>query len=317
MNIENYMKKKRSSHKLNTELSLLSLPAVIWYIAFCYLPIFGVAMAFKRYRLVPGKSFFYSLFHGSDWVGLSNFRFLIINPQMMRVVRNTLLYNLMFLVLGIVVPVTLAIVLSYIHSGLVRSITQICMLLPHFMSWVIVSYFVYAFLSADRGIINNVLNNLGKSPVNFYLKPEVWPFVLIIVHLWKTAGYSMLIYYANICGIDSDLYDCAAIDGASVSQVVRFVILPQLKNIVVVLMLLNLGHILSTDFGLFYQVTRNAGSILSTTETIDVFVYKALMEQSNYGFSAAASLIQNGIGCILLLFASRMVSLVDPEGGII
>ncbi|SEA62652.1 putative aldouronate transport system permease protein [Oribacterium sp. KHPX15] len=274
-------------------------------------------MAFKRYRLVPGKSFFYSLFHGSDWVGLSNFRFLMINPQMMRVVRNTLLYNLVFLILGIIVPVTLAIILSYIHSGFVRSVTQICMLLPHFMSWVIVSYFVYAFLSADRGIINNVLEKLGRPSSNFYLKPEIWPFVLVIVHIWKTSGYSMLIYYANICGIDSDLYDCAAIDGASVGQVIRYVILPQLRNMVVVLLLLNLGHILSTDFGLFYQVTRNAGSLLATTETIDVFVYKALIEQTNYGFSAAASLIQNGIGCILLILASRIVAFIDPEGGII
>jgi putative aldouronate transport system permease protein len=311
------MKKKRSSRKLNTELSLLSLPAVIWYIAFCYIPIFGVALAFKRYRLIPGKSFFYSLFHGSDWVGLSNFRFLMLNPQMMRVVRNTLLYNLTFLILGILVPVILAIILSYIRSGSIRAITQICMLLPHFMSWVIVSYFVYALLSADRGIINNALENLGSPSVNFYLKPEIWPIILVIVHLWKTAGYSMLIYYANICGIDSELYDCAAIDGATVLQVIRYVILPQIKNMIVILMLLNLGHILSTDFGLFYQVTRNAGSLLVTTETIDVYVYKALIEQTNYGFSAAASLIQNGIGCMLLIFASRVVKLVDPDGGII
>jgi len=241
----------------------------------------------------------------------------MLNPQMMRVVRNTLLYNLTFLILGILVPVILAIILSYIRSGSIRAITQICMLLPHFMSWVIVSYFVYALLSADRGIINNALENLGSSSVNFYLNPEIWPIILVIVHLWKTAGYSMLIYYANICGIDSELYDCAAIDGATVLQVIRYVILPQIKNMIVILMLLNLGHILSTDFGLFYQVTRNAGSLLATTETIDVYVYKALIEQTNYGFSAAASLIQNGIGCMLLIFASRVVKLVDPDGGII
>ena len=250
-------------------------------------------------------------------MGLSNFRFLMLNPQMMRVVRNTFLYNLAFLILGIVVPVTIAVILSYLHSGMVRSIVQICMLLPHFMSWVIVSYFVYAFLSADKGMLNAVFENLGMSSVNFYLKPTVWPFILVLVQLWKTSGYSMLIYYATICAIDSDLFDCAAIDGATVRQVIRYVILPQLKPMVVVLMLLNLGHILSTDFGLFYQVTRNAGSILSTTETIDVFVYKALMEQSNYGFSAAASLIQNGIGCLLLIVANRMVKAISPEGGAI
>ena len=311
------MKKRISNNKINIELTLLCLPTIIWYVAFCYLPIFGVVLAFKRYQLVPGKNFFYSLFFGSRWVGLSNFRFLMLNPQMMRVVRNTFLYNLAFLILGVVVPVTIAVVLSYLHSGLVRSIVQICMLLPYFMSWVIVSYFVYAFLSADRGILNAAFENLGMPAVNFYLKPAVWPFILVLVQLWKTSGYSMLIYYATISAIDSELFDCAAIDGATVRQVIRYVILPQLKPMVIVLMLLNLGHILSTDFGLFYQVTRNAGSILSTTETIDVFVYKALMEQSNYGFSSAASLIQNGIGCILLIVANRMVKAISPEGGIL
>lgn len=311
------MKKRISNNKINIEFTLLCLPTIIWYVAFCYLPIFGVVLAFKRYQLVPGRNFFYSLFSGSKWVGLSNFRFLMLNPQMMRVVRNTLLYNVVFLILGVVVPVTIAVILSYLHSGLVRSIVQICMLLPHFMSWVIVSYFVYAFLSADRGMINAVFEYFGMQSVNFYLKPAVWPFILVLVQLWKTSGYSMLIYYAAICAIDSDLFDCAAIDGATVSQVIRYVILPQLKPMVVVLMLLNLGHILSTDFGLFYQVTRNAGSILSTTETIDVFVYKALMEQSNYGFSSAASLIQNGIGCILLIITNRMVKAISPEGGAI
>ena len=311
------MKKKRSSKHNNAELTLLSLPTVLWYIAFCYLPLFGIIIAFKRYRLVPGKGFFYSLIRGSDWVGLSNFRFLILNPQMLRVVRNALFYNIAFLILGTAVPVTLAVILSYIHSGTVRSVTQICMLLPHFMSWVIVSYFVFAFLSADRGMINTAFEYFGMSKINFYLEPEVWPAILILVQLWKTSGYSMLIYYANICTIDTDLFDCARVDGASVSQVIRYIILPQLKSMMIVLMLLNLGHILSTDFGLFYQVTRNAGSILSTTETIDVFVYKALMEQSNYGFSSAASLIQNGIGCLLLIFANRMIRLIDPDGGII
>ena len=303
--------------KRNIGLSVLSLATAIWYIVFCYMPIFGVVLAFKQYRYAPGKSFFYSLFYKSEWVGLSNFRFLILNPQMLRVVRNTLMYNLVFLILGVVIPVAIAVILSYIHSGIVRSAVQICMLLPYFMSWVIVSYFVYAFLSADRGIINGMLENLGMDTVNFYLKPGVWPVILTLVQLWKTSGYSMLIYYANISVIDPGLFDSAAMDGASVGQEIRYVILPQLKNTIVILMLLNLGHILTTDFGLFYRVTRNAGSILSATETIDVFVYKALMEQSNYGFSAAASLIQNGIGCILFIIASRVVRHIDHEGGAI
>lgn len=311
------MKKKRSNRKINNELNLLALPTVLWYFAFCYLPLFGIFIAFKRYRLVPGTSFFYSLISGSEWVGLSNFRFLLLNPQILKVVRNTLLYNISFIILGIIVPVTLAVILSYIHSDAIRAITQICMLLPYFMSWVIVSYFVYAFLSADRGMLNEIFEYFGRPKINFYLEPNLWPVILVVVQLWKSSGYSMLIYYANICAIDPDIFDYAMVDGASVGQVIRYVILPELKSMIIILMLLNLGNILSTDFGLFYQVTRNAGSLLGTTETIDVFVYKALMEQSNYGFSAAASLIQNGIGCLLLTFANRIIRLIDSDGGIL
>lgn len=311
------MKKRLKRSKNNRELLFLSIPTVIWYIAFCYLPVFGIVLAFKRYRLAPGKGFFYSLMIRSEFVGLSNFRFLLLNPQMLKIIRNTVLYNLCFLILGVIIPVIIAVILSYIHSGVIRSIAQICMLLPHFMSWVIVSYFVYGFFSTDKGIVNSILEALGRSPVNFYIEPAIWPIILVMVQLWKTSGYSMLIYYTNICAIEPELFDCAAIDGASVIESIRYIIIPGLKNMIIILMLLNLGHILSTDFGLFYQVTRNSGSIMGVTQTIDVYVYKALMEQSNYGFSAAASLIQNGIGCLLLVLANRAVKIVDSEGGII
>lgn len=309
--------RKKAARKRNNELIRLSLPTLIWYILFCYIPLFGIILAFKRYKLIPGKGFLYSLLMGSDWVGLSNFRFLFLNPRLGRVVRNTLGYNLAFLILGTVLPLTLALILAFLRSERTRSVVEIVMLLPYFMSWVIVSYFVYAFLSADKGLINMIAEHFGALGINYYQKPEVWPVVLTAVQLWKTSGYTMLLYYANIISIEPQLYDMAAVDGASVRQVIRHVILPQLGKVVIVMMLLSLGHILSTDFGLFYQVTRNAGSIMSSTETIDVFVYKALMENSNYGFSAAAGLIQNAIGCILLFTANRIIKKIDPEGGIV
>lgn len=308
---------RKNFNEENKALTVLSLPTLLWYIAFCYFPLFGIVIAFKRYRLIPGKSFIYSLFFGSEWAGFSNFRFLFLNPQIWQVLRNTLLYNIVFLILGTVIPVALAIVLSYIRSSKIRSAVQVLMLLPYFLSWVIVSYFVYAFLSADKGMINTILKGIGEQTVNFYKEPSVWPFVLVIVMLWKSSGYSMLLYYANIMGIDPQLYDLAAVDGAGVFQVIRHVIIPSLKNVIIVMVLLNLGHILSSDFGLFYQVTRNSGSIGKVTQTIDVFVFKALTEQSNYGFSAAASLMQNGIGCIILLIADRMIKRIDPEGGVL
>lgn len=302
--------------KKNISLFLLSLPTAIWYLLFCYLPIFGIVLAFKRYRLIPGKSFVYSLF-ASEWVGFENFRFLFLNPQMGRIVRNTLSYNLIFLLLGTVVPIALAIVLSMLHSKKVQSVFQMSALLPHFLSWIVVSYFVFAFLSTERGIVNAFLLSVGLDPVNFYQQPGAWPVILIIVQLWKTAGYTMILYYSYLLSVDQELYDSAVVDGASLWQMIRYVILPLLGPMIIVLTLLNLGHILSTDFGLFYQVTRNSGSILATTETIDVFVYKALIDQSNFGYSAAASLIQNGIGAILLILANYGIKKIDPDRGII
>ena len=306
----------KNTRKKNISCMILSLPTLVWYLVFCYFPIFGILLAFKRYRLVPGKRFFYSLF-ASEWVGFENFRFLFLNPQMGRVVRNTLCYNLVFLILGTVIPISLAIILSAMYSGKIRSVVQMTALLPHFISWIIVSYFVFAFLSPDRGIINVYLSDLGAGSVNFYQKPEVWPFILIFVQLWKSTGYTMILYYSYLISIDRELYDSALVDGANNLQLIRHVILPMLRPMIVVLVLLNLGHILSTDFGLFYQVTRNSGSILSATETIDVYVYKALMVQSNFGYSAAASLVQNGIGAVLLLLANFGIRKTDPERGIL
>ena len=180
---QKYLHKKRSFGEKNLALSILSAPTLIWYLVFCYLPMFGIIMAFKRYRLIPGKGFFYSLIHGSEWVGLDNFRFLFLNPEMGRVVRNTLLYNIVFLVLETVIPVVLAIWMSYIHSKTVKAIAQISLLLPYFMSWIIVSYLVYAFLSPDRGTVNAILERLDIAGISFYQKPEYWPFILCFVQI--------------------------------------------------------------------------------------------------------------------------------------
>lgn len=310
------MKKKRWK-KSDSGLTLLSLPTLIWYIAFCYLPMFGIVIAFKQYRLIPGKGFIYSLFAGSKWTGLTNFRFLFLNPQMSVIVRNTLLYNIIFLIIDTALPVALAILLSYLHSKRLQGLTQTASMLPHFLSWVIVSYFLFAFLSTDRGLLNNLIAGAGGEVVKWYQEPGAWPVILVITHTWKAYGYALVMYTAYLTAIDPKLYDSAIVDGATVFQRVRFITIPQLRPVIIVLLLLNLGHILNTDFGLFYQVTRNSGSILSATQTIDVYIYKALMEQANYGYSAAASLLQNGIGCILLLGANFITKKLNPEEGIL
>ena len=309
--------KTRKWSSSDTGLTILTLPTVIWYVLFCYLPLFGIIIAFKKYRLIPGKGFIYSLFSGSKWVGLENFKFLFLNPQMPRVVRNTLLYNIVFLIIDTILPVVLAILLSYLFSKQLRGFTQTASMLPHFLSWVVVSYLLFAFLSTDKGILNGLLKRFGVDPIKWYQEPEAWPLILIITHTWKAYGYSMVMFGAYLTAIDPELYDSALVDGATVFQQVRYITLPKLRPVIVMLLILNLGHILNTDFGLFYLATRNSGSILSVTETIDVYIYKALREQANYGFSAAASLLQNGIGCLLLLASNFISKKVNPEEGLL
>ncbi|MBQ9010495.1 MAG: sugar ABC transporter permease [Clostridia bacterium] len=310
-----HTRKQRLRHS-DRSLILLSLPTLLWYLCFCYLPLFGIVMAFKKYRLSPGKSFLYSLFVGSSWVGTDNFRYLFMNPQIGQIIRNTVLYNLVFLVLGLVIPVALAIALSYVRSERLRSAAQTLSMLPHFLSWMIVSYFVYAFLATDKGLINSLLQALGKGPVSWYQEPGAWPWLLTLIHEWKAFGYSMVLYYSYILGIDPALYESAAIDGARPLQMIRYITLPQLKGIIIMMGLLSLGGIFNSDFGLFYQVPRDSGALVKATQTVDVYIYKALMEQTNYGFSAAASLLQNGLGCLLLLLANLAVRRIDPEAGL-
>lgn len=298
-------------------MAALSFPTLLWYLAFCYLPMFGIVIAFKRYRPVPGKGFIYGLFRASPWVGMENFRFLFLNPQMGQAVRNTIAYNIAFLIIDTALPVALAILLSYLYSRRIRDITQTAAMLPHFLSWVVVSYFLFAFLATDKGFFNSLIVSMGGTPLRWYQEPRVWPWILIITHTWKGYGYSVVMYMAYITAVDPALYESALVDGATVPQIVRHIILPQLKPIILILLILNLGNILNTDFGLFYQATRNSGAIMSVTETIDVYTYKALMEQANYGYSAAASLLQNIIGCFLLVAANALTRKIDPGEGIL
>ncbi|MBQ9305850.1 ABC transporter permease subunit [Butyrivibrio sp.] len=297
-------------------LIALSLPTIVWYVAFCYLPLFGIIIAFKRYKPVPGRSFINNLFIASPWVGFENFRFLFINPQIKAVVRNTLAYNITFLIIDTVLPIALAVMLSYLYSDRLKGMTQSIAMLPHFMSWVVVSMFLFAFLSTDKGLLNNALIELRKEPLRWYQEPVVWPFILVVTHTWKAYGYALVMYMANIASINTGLYESAMVDGASAWQMVLRITLPLIRPIVIVILLLNLGGILNTDFGLFYQATRNSGSIISTTQTIDVYTYKALMEQANYGYSASASLIQNAIGCVFLIIANLLIRKANPEEGI-
>lgn len=317
-NVNNNIKfKKKKWHRDDTELSLLALPTTIWYLLFSFLPMFGLIMAFKDYRIIPGKNFIYNLVH-SEWVGLKNFQFLIKSKELFILLRNTIGYNLIFIILGIVIPVTLAIMISLIYSKRKSKVYQTMIFFPYFMSWVVVSYFVYAFLSGDKGIFNNVLQMFGKEAVQWYMEPKYWPFILIFIQVWKTVGYSMVVYLASITGIDTTFYEAAVIDGASKWQQVKYITLPSIKTVIVMMFILNVGKIFYSDFGLFFQITKGIpGSLYNVASTLDTYIYKAIQSSAPIGMTAAANFFQSIACCITILAANWIVSKIDEESAII
>ncbi len=308
--------KRRKFTRDDLELTGLSFFSILWYAAFCYLPMFGIVFAFKSYKLAPGKGFLYSLFVKSQWVGLKNFKFLFMSPDVFNIIRNTLLYNVVFITIGALLPVTLAILITQMHSKKLAKVCQTSMFLPHFLSWVVVSYFMYAFLSTDRGMFNHMLMSMGKDPITWYQSPKYWPFIIVFMNTWKTVGYSMVVYMASITGIDQSLYESAVIDGASKWQQVKGITLPLLRPIISIMFIMNIGHIFSTDFGLFFIATRDSNSLVSVTQTLDVYVYKALMQDANYNYSSAMGLMQSVMGCIMILITNFIVKKIDPDSGL-
>ncbi len=296
------------------ELILLSLPTVIWYAVFSFLPMFGVVIAFKNYRNSPGKGFIGSLID-SESAGFDNFLFLFKTPDTGIMLRNTIVYNLVFIILGIIIPVTLAIMISNLYSQRYAKICQTAMFLPHFMSWVVAAYFLFAFLSPDQGLLNSFIKALGGTPISWYGEEAVnyWPIILTIMNIWKGTGYGMVVYLATITGIDSTYYEAAVIDGATKWQQVTKITLPLLKSIIIIMFIMNVGRIFNSDIGLFFRVPRDSGALNDATLTIDVYVYRALRQMGNIGMSSAAALFQSVCGCITILLANGIVKKVDEE----
>ena len=280
---------------------------------------FGVVIAFKNYRARPGRSFLWSLIHNSDWVGFENFQFLFKSSYFETMLRNTLVYNTIFIVLGVVIPVALAIMISQLYSKKLAKTCQTMMFLPHFLSWVVIGYFVYAFLATDAGLVNNTakLLNIGNPKHQWYQDVGFWTWFLVFLNVWKTMGYNMVVYMATISGIDSQMYEAALIDGASKWQQTKYITIPTLRPIISIMFIMAVGNIFRSDFGLFYQATRNSGSLTSITQTIDVYVYKALLERPNINLSSAAALLQSVCGCLTIVVANIVVKKIDPEAGVI
>lgn len=310
-------KRKKKWNGDDTQLTLLALPTFVWYAIFCYLPMFGLIIAFKNFKIKPGQNFFASLF-SSDWCGFDNFQFFLSSNSFTMVLRNTIFYNIIFIILGILIPVTLAIVISQIYSKFASKTYQTMMFFPHFMSWVVVSYFVYAFLNPDRGLVNQILIALGKDKVMWYAEPKYWPFILIFMEVWKTMGYNMVVYLASITGIDKSLYEAAVMDGATKRQQALHITLPSIKPIIIMMFILNVGHIFYSDFGLFYQVTQGVpNSLTNVATTFDVYIFKALQSNVSIGQTAAAGFFQSICCCITILIANWIVSKIDKDSAII
>lgn len=288
-------------------LYLMMVPGLAYLIINNYIPMAGLVIAFKNINFADG-------IWNSPWAGLANFKYLFATKDAWIITRNTILYNAAFIAVNMVMGILIAILICDLRNKLAKKVYQSVVLFPFLMSYVIVSYIVYAMLSTENGMMNkSVLPLLGLEPINWYASPQYWPFILIFVNFWKSVGYGCLIYIASINGIDPALYEAAELDGASKWQQIRNVTLPSIKSSVVTLLLLNVGRIFFSDFSLFYQVPQNSGLIYSTTNTIDTYVYRALLQFGNLGQSAAAGFYQSIVGFLLVLTANLIVRKVSRE----
>ncbi len=306
----NVTKKRRFADlKKNLPLLLLTLPGLLYLLVNNYLPMFGVFIAFKDLDYAKG-------IFKSDWCGFENFKFLFQTDEAGRMIRNTVLYNLVFILLGTFLAVLVALLMSEITHLTISKFYQGSMILPNLISMIIVSYIVYAFLSPETGLANAVIRSFGGEPVSWYSKKEAWPFILVLVQMWKTVGYNSIVYIAAITGIDPSLYEAARIDGAGKFQQITSITLPQLKPMVTLMILMSCGRIFASDFGLFYQVPQNSGALYSVTQTIDTYVYRGLMQLGDVGMSSAAGLFQSVVGFLFVLTANAVVRRTNKENAL-
>lgn len=303
-------KKKRSVFRQWAPVYIMMIPGLLYLLINNYLPMAGLVIAFKQINFNLG-------IFGSPWVGLQNFEFLFKTPDAFIITRNTLLYNVTFIILNLILGVLIAILLNEIRGKRAKTLYQSSVLLPYLMSYVIVSYIVYAFLSGDTGMLNmSILPAMGMEPIQWYNEPKYWLVIIILVQCWKSIGYGVLIYTAGIAGIDPSLYEAASLDGAGKFSQIRHVTLPALVPSMITLTLLSIGRVFYSDFSLFYQVPMNSGSIYATTQTIDTYVYRGLLQLGNISMSSAAGFYQSCCGFILVLCSNLIVRKISPDNAL-
>ncbi len=287
-------------------LYLMLLPALAYTLLFSYLPMAGLVMAFKRFNYQKG-------IFASPWVGFNNFKFLVASNKLAFLTRNTLLYNLAFIVLGIIVQVSFAIMINELRLKTYKRLFQSFIFLPYFISWVVVAAMVQATLGYEYGMVNRLLEMIGLPRINLYMSADPWPGLLIFLHLWKGTGYGSIVYMASIAGISPELYDAAAVDGASFWQRIAHVTLPGLKPTMMIMFLLALGQVFRGDFGLFYQMVGNNALLLPKTDILDLYVYRALASSSDLGMAAAAGMYQSVLCFVTIMTVNGVIRKLQPD----
>lgn len=287
-------------------LLVILAPALLYVIVFSYIPMTGIVLAFKNYQYAGG-------IYGSPWSGLDNFKALLIAGKLGQVTRNTLLYNIAFLFLGVVFEMGSAILLNELLSKKFKKIAQSFMFLPYFISWVVAGAIMYNIFNFEKGVFNHILNLLGAESFDLYNTPAAWPIVLIFLKLWKQTGYGSVVYLAAITGLDQEMFEAASIDGANAWQKIKYITIPSLMPTMMILVLLGIGNIFRGDFGLFYQTVKTSALLQPVTDVIDTYVFRLLINNSDVGVSAAAGLYQSVLCFITITICNRLVKKADPD----
>lgn len=291
-------------------LLTMTVPGLLYLLMNNYIPMFGLFIAFKNVNYTKG------IFE-SPWVGMKNFKFLFMTNDTFIITRNTIMYNLAFILVNLVVAVGIAILLNELKSKRTPRIYQSVILFPYLISMIVTSYLAYAMLSIDTGLLNKtILPALGMKKVMWYYVQKFWPFILVLVNTWKNAGYYCVVYYAAIIGLDREMYEAAEIDGANRVQQILHITVPSIRSVIVMMTLLQVGRIFYAEFGLFYYVPMDSGALFPVTNVIDTYVYRGLMTGGDIGMSAAAGLYQSVVGFVLIVLSNWLVRRVDPENAL-
>ena len=300
----------KKEFRQNYVLYLMALPSIALLIAFNYIPMFGQLLAFKSFNVQKGII-------RSPWNGITNFKYLFTTTSAWIITRNTVAYNVVFIILNRVLAIALAIALNELRSKRAAKVFQTIFIMPHFLSIAIIAIIVFAFLGTTNGFVNVVRKFFGaKKDINWYYKVEFWPPFLVFVSAWKAVGYDAVVYMASISGISMEFYEAAMLDGASKMQQIRYITIPHLKTITVILLIMAVGGIFNGDFGLFYTVTQDTGQLYAVTDVIDTYVYRALISLNDIGRSSAATFYQSIVGFALVMLSNGVVRKIDPENSL-